>query len=244
MYLSDYFLFAIIIGICSVFSIYAGTKVNSAFSRYDRKPTRSGMTGRDTVVRLLQANRIGDISLGRISGKLTDHYDPSHRIVNLSQSTYDSSSVAAVAVAAHEMGHVMQKKTGFWLFNLRTAIVPIVNFGSRMAMPLVLIGVVLNLLAETAEPSLGYYIAMLGVILYGGSFLFALVTLPVELDASNRAKKMLVSEGILSKDELSGASQVLSAAAMTYLASLLTSLVYSLRFLVMVLTLLGRRNRK
>ena len=173
---------------------------------------------------------------------MADHYHPTKKIVNLSESTYGNNSVAAVAVAAHEMGHVMQKQRGYVFYKLRTALVPVVNFGTRMAMPLVLIGLLLEYFVEMSNPDVGFYIALVGVIFYGGSLLFALITLPVELNASKRAKKMLLAEGILSQDEISGASEVLSAAALTYLASLLTSLVYFLRFLVRVLTLFGRRN--
>ena len=184
------------------------------------------------------------ISVGRIGGSLTDHYNPTRGSVNLSESTYDGRSVASVAVAAHEIGHVMQKQTGYGLYRIRTALVPVVYIGSRLSFPLVLIGLLLDGLAANADPDLGFHIALIGVILYGGSFLFALVTLPVELDASRRAKEMLLESGILAEDEIPGASKVLSAAAMTYLASLLTSLVYFLRFLVQVLTLFGRRDNR
>jgi Zn-dependent membrane protease YugP len=187
-------------------------------------------------------NSVYDISVGSVGGELTDHYHPAKKIVNLSQSTYSSSSVAAVAVAAHEMGHVMQKKDGYALYKLRTALVPAVNIGSWLAMPLVLIGILLDFFVLASGETLGFYIAMIGVALYGGSFLFALVTLPVELDASRRAQKMLIEEGILTQDEIPAAKEVLSAAALTYLASLLTSLVYFLRFLFYVLTIFGKRD--
>ncbi len=225
-----------------IFSAVASGKVRSAFNKYNSVPTLSGMTGYDTAVRLMNANDIRGVAIGRIKGSLTDHYHPTKRIVNLSESTYASDSVAAVAVAAHEMGHVMQKKNGYLFYKLRTALVPVVNFGSYLAMPLVLLGLILNIFVETVNPDIGFYVALVGVILYGGSFLFALVTLPVEYNASRRAKKMLVEEGILTQDELAGASEVLSAAALTYLASLLTSLVYFLRFFVYVLTLFGRNR--
>lgn len=244
MYLEDYLWFMIAIAICAVFSIYASIKVNGTFLKYNKRYNRSGMTGYDTAVRLMRSNGVYDISVGRIRGSLTDHYNPKSGIVNLSESTYGNNSVAAVAVSAHEIGHVMQKENGYLPYKLRAALVPVVNFGSRLAMPLVLIGIFVDLFATaTADSGMGFYIAMIGVVLYGGSFLFALVTFPVELDASRRARKMLVAEGILTKEELPGATKVLSAAALTYLASLLTSLVYFLRFLVMVLTIFGRRNR-
>lgn len=239
----DYLWFLGALLLCMVFSIYASVKVNRTFAKYSKVPSRSGYSGYDTALRLMQANQITDISIGQISGNLTDHYHPTKKIVNLSASTYSSHSVAAVAVAAHEMGHVMQKKTGYLFYKVRTALVPVVNFGSYLAMPLVLIGLIIDLLATTADANIGFYIALVGVVLYGGSFLFALVTLPVELNASRRAKKMLVSEGILAEDEVDGASKVLSAAALTYLASLLTSLVYFLRFFLYVITIFGRRDK-
>ncbi len=242
MYLQDYIWFLVAILGCMIFSGIVNGRVKSAFSKHDKTRCHSGLTGYDTVVRLMQANGVRDISVGSVGGFLTDHYHPTKKIVNLSESTHGSSSVAAVAVAAHEMGHVMQKKKGYAMYKLRTALVPVVNFGSRLSMPLVLVGLLLDLTATTADANTGFYIAMVGVMLYGGSLLFALVTLPVELNASRRAKKMLLSEGILTKDEMPAASEVLSAAALTYLASLLTSLVYFLRFLFQVLTIFGRRR--
>lgn len=242
MYLQDYIWFMVALFVCIAFSAIANGKVHSSFAKYRGVRCRSQMTGYDTVTRLMRVNGIHDIAVGRVAGELTDHYHPSKKIVNLSESTYDSDSVAAVAVAAHEMGHVMQKQNGYALYRLRTALVPVVNFGSHLAMPLVLVGLLLDLFVELANPQAGFYIAMVGVCLYGGSLLFALVTLPVELNASKRAKEMLLAEGILTEAEIPAAKEVLSAAALTYFASLLTSLVYFLRFLVYVLTIFGRRN--
>lgn len=244
MYWSDYIWFLAAILVCMGFSLYASAKVRSAFAQYSGARCRSGMTGYDTAVRLLQANHVTGITVGCVKGALSDHYNPSKGVVNLSDSTYGQSSVASVAVAAHELGHVMQKEQGYLPYRIRTALVPVVNFGSFLAMPLVLIGLLTDLFIRATGPDIGFWIAMVGVILYGGTFLFALVTLPVELDASRRAGQMLISEGILSEDELPGAKKVLSAAAMTYLASMLTSLVYFLRFLVYVLTLFGKRDRR
>ena len=242
MYIDDYFFFLIAIIVCMIFSLIASAKVRSAFSKYNSIPNRSGLSGSETVKQLMNANNINDIQIGNINGRLSDHYHPKKAIVNLSDDTYNNSSIAAVAVAAHEMGHVMQDKTGYLFFRIRTAIVPIVNFGSALAMPLVLVGVIIDYLSIAANPELGFYIAMFGVILYGGSLLFAIITLPVEFNASRRAKEMLLSEKILSADEIRGANKVLSAAALTYIASFLTSLVYFLRFLVRVLTIFGKRN--
>lgn len=242
MYWQDYIWFMCAIIVCMIFSAVASGKVKSSFAKHDKTRCRSGLTGYDTVMRLMRANNVYGISVGSVGGFLTDHYHPSKNIVNLSESTYGNNSVAAVAVAAHEMGHVMQKQEGYGLYKIRTAIVPLVNVGTWLAMPLVLVGLLLDWFYLMANENLGFYIAMIGVILYGGSLLFALVTLPVELDASRRAKEMLLSQGILSSDEIPAAKEVLSAAALTYLASLLTSLVYFLRFLFYVLTLFGRRD--
>ncbi len=244
MYFQDYILFLAAIVLCMIFSAIASAKVHGAYGKYGKIQNRSGMTGFDTVGRLMRANGVHGIAIGRVGGELSDHYHPAKAIVNLSESTYDRSSVAAVAVAAHEMGHVMQKQDGYLFYNIRTAIVPVVNIGNFLAMPLVLIGILLDYFMMTVDESIGFYVAMVGVLFYGGSLLFSLVTLPVELDASRRAKKMLLSEGILREDELEGAQKVLSAAALTYLASLLTSLVYFLRFLLYVLTIFGRRDSR
>ena len=244
MYLQDYFWFMFAILACMIFSGIASSKVKTSFNKHNSTRCRSGYTGYDTVTRLMRANGVYDISVGSVRGFLTDHYHPTKAIVNLSESTYANNSVAAVAVAAHEMGHVMQKKDGYGLYKIRTALVPVVNFGTRLAMPLVLVGLLLDWFSATADANTGFYIAMVGVILYGGSLLFALVTLPVELNASHRAQKMLLAEGILTQEEIPAAKEVLSAAALTYLASLMTSLVYFLRFLVRVLTMFGRRDNR
>ena len=244
MYMQDYMWFMCAIIVCMVFSGFASSKVKTTFSKHDRIRCRSGYTGYDTVSRMMRSNGVDGISIGAVRGFLTDPYHPAKSIVNLSESTYGNSSVAAVAVAAHEMGHVMQKQEGYGLYKMRTALVPVVNFGSRLAMPLVLVGLLLDWYSMSANADIGFKVAMLGVILYGGSLLFALVTLPVEINASKRAGQMLIAEGILAPDELPAAKEVLSAAALTYLASLLTSLVYFLRFLVRVLTMFGRRDNR
>ena len=242
MYLGDYIWFLGALMVCMALSAMASRRVKSAFMKYDTLKCRYTSSGQDTATRLLRANGIWDISVGRVRGFLTDHYHPKKGVVNLSDSTYGNNSVSAVAVAAHEIGHVMQKKEGYFLYRVRTALVPAVNFGTFLAMPLVLVGLLLDYFVVTTNANTGFYVALVGVALYGSSLLFALVTLPVELDASRRAKLMLVSAGILREDELGGASEVLSAAAMTYLASLLTSLVMFLRFFLYVLTIFGRRN--
>ncbi|MBQ8320135.1 MAG: zinc metallopeptidase [Clostridia bacterium] len=244
MYLKDYLFFIAAILVCLVFSGWASAKVHSAYAAFSEEKTRSNMTGYDTAVRLLRANGVTDISVGRISGRLSDHYHPTKKTVNLSTSTYGDNSVAAVAVAAHEIGHVMQNKRGYLPYKIRTALVPVANFGSFLAMPLVLIGVLLDaFLLAGSDSRLGFTFALIGVAFYGAATLFQLVTLPVEFNASKRARKMLVEEGVLTEEESVGAKRVLDAAALTYVAGLATSLVYFLRFFVWVLTIFGRRRR-
>ena len=230
--------------VCLLLSMYASGKVRSAYAKFDQVPCSSGMTGHDAAVRLLHSNHLSGITVGKVGGLLSDHYHPGKNTVNLSEDTYHSRSVAAVAVAAHEIGHVAQNHTGYTPYRIRTAIVPVVNFGSRLAVPLVLIGLLLGSGVAAGRSNLGYTLAMTGVVLYGLSVVFALVTLPVEFNASRRAKEMLVTQGILKQEELQGAEAVLSAAAMTYLASLLVALISFLRFLFLVLSAFGRRNTR
>ena len=241
MYL--FFLFLIII--CGIFSASASAKVHAAYKRYGAMPSASYMTGYDTATRLLRVNGVYGISVGRVRGSLTDHYHPAKKIVNLSESVYGDTSIASIAVAAHEVGHVMQKEKGYIPYKIRSILVPITNFGSRLALPLVFLGIILDMFVVTTQNSdMGFYLALFGVALYGLSTVFALVTLPVELDASRRAKKMLLAEGILTQEEIPYADKMLDAAAMTYVASLVTSLVYFLRFALWVLMLFGGNSRR
>lgn len=243
MTLEEYLLFMVGLLLCSGFAMYASRKVTTTFQNYSRGPCQSRMTGYDTATRLLRANGVSDVSVGKVRGALSDHYHPTKRVVNLSESTYGSPSVGAVAVAAHEIGHVVQKKKGYLPYKIRTALVPVVNVGSRLALPLVLLGMLLDLFVYMeGESTLGFTLAMVGVALYGSAFLFQLVTLPVEYNASHRAKQMLREEGILTETELAGADKVLDAAALTYVAGMATSLLYFLRFLLWVLAAFGRRR--
>ncbi len=219
-----------------IFAGWASAKVNSAYTAFDRVPNRACMTGYDTAVRLMRNRGVYDIRVERVNGKLTDHYHPTKKQVNLSMSTFGSASVAAVAVAAHEVGHVMQKKEGYFPYKVRTMLVPLTNIGSALSIPLVLIGILLDIFLISVP--YGAWCVYAGIALFGLSTLFALVTLPVELNASKRAKKMLLEDGILTAEEVPGASKVLSAAALTYVASLLISLFYFLRFALFFLSFL------
>ena len=230
--------------VCGVSSANASKKVHGAFKAFGAMPTKSHMTGYDTAVKLLRKNGAGDISVGRVKGTLSDHYHPTKKLVNLSDSTYGNDSIAAVAVAAHEIGHVLQKKKGYFPYKVRSFLVPVTNFGSRLALPLVFIGLILDVfVGATRNTNIGYWLALAGVVLYGLSTVFALVTLPVEYNASKRAKEMLVSEGILTDAELPYADKMLDAAANTYVAGLLTSLIFFLRFALWVFLLFGGRRR-
>ena len=237
----EYLLFLLLLIPCLIFSGWASMRVNKTFSAYDKVQTRSCMTGYDTAVRLMSRRGVHDISVNRVDGKLTDHYHPTKKQVNLSMSSYGSASVAAVAVAAHEVGHVMQKKSGYVPYKIRNVLVPVTNIGARLALPLVIVGVLLDLFLTVTPMPVGQWLVYIGIALYGLSTLFMLVTLPVEYNASRRAKKMLSEDGILTEEELPGASKVLSAAALTYVASLLISLLYFLRFAMIFLSLLRRR---
>ena len=234
----------ILMVICAGIGARASAKVKAAFGAYGKMATKSHMTGYDTAVRLLRRGGANDIAVGRVRGELTDHYHPTKKIVNLSDSVYGDDSIASVAVAAHEVGHVMQKKAGYFPYKVRTALVPITNFGSKLAVPLVLIGCLLDLMVLSTGSQIGYYLALVGVALYGLSTVFAFVTLPVELDASRRAKQMLVDEGILQSFELPYADKMLDAAANTYVASLVTSALYFLRFALWVLMMFGGGRRR
>jgi Zn-dependent membrane protease YugP len=228
---------------CAMIAGIASARVHSAYKKYGKMPTQSHYTGYDTAVRLLRVNGVRDIAVGRVGGELSDHYHPTKKQVNLSSGVYGSDSIAACAVAAHEIGHVLQKKRGYIPYKIRTALVPVVNIGSRLALPLVIVGMLLDLFVYyEGESTLGFTLAMVGVALYGSAFLFQLVTLPVEYNASRRAKIMLREEGILTDRELIGADKVLDAAALTYVAGMATSLIYFLRFLIWVLAIFGRRR--
>lgn len=237
----SYLLFLLILLPCLAFSAWASAKVNSTYAAYDKVPNKSSMTGYDAATRLMHNRGVWDITVNRVGGNLTDHYHPRNKEVNLSMSTYGSASVAAVAVAAHEIGHVMQKQEGYIPYKIRNVLVPVTNVGSRLALPVIIVGLLLDTLLATTG-SYGEIVVYIGIALYGLSTLFMLATLPVEFNASRRARKMLVQDGILMKDEEEGAKKVLFAAALTYVASLLISLVYFLRLVLVLLSLMGKRK--
>lgn len=201
----------------------ASTGVSRAFGRYAKVRNYRGFTGMDAARKILDANGLYDVRIEHIRGELTDHYDPSAKVIRLSDATYASDSVAAVGVAAHEAGHAVQHAVGYAPIKVRNAIVPAVNICSKLSMPLFLLGLIIGAAG----------LANLGIILFSGALVFQLVTLPVEFDASRRAIKIIGAGGILNEEELRGAKKVLRAAAMTYVAAALASALQLLRLILL-----------
>ena len=206
-----------------IISLWAQIKVSSTFKKYSTVRTSKGISGYDAARAILDANGLQNVKIERIGGHLTDHYDPRANVIRLSESVHNSTSTAAVGVAAHEAGHAVQYAKGYAPIKLRSAIIPVTKFGSMLAIPLFFVGI---LMASD-------YLMLFGILLYATVALFQLVTLPVEFNASSRALKALKERKILWDEELKGARSVLSAAAMTYVAALLTSILTILRLLVL-----------
>ena len=221
----------ILIIIAAIISLIAQWRVNSAFSKYSRVASMSGMTGAQAARMILQSNGINDVSVQRISGKLTDHYNPSTKVLNLSESVYGSTSVAAIGVAAHECGHAIQHARGYFPLSLITALVPVANIGSQLSWVFIIVGAIL---------SFNQTLITIGIIMFSAAVLFQLVTLPVEFNASARALEQLESNGILYRDEVSQTRKVLSAAALTYVAAAATAILQLLRLII----LFGGRGRR
>ena len=212
-----------------ILGLWAQSRVNSTYQKYSRVATRLGQPASAMVMDLLRRNGNHAVSVGRVSGNLTDHYNPAKETLNLSDGVYGSASVAALGIAAHEAGHAMQKHEGYAPLMLRTAIVPAVNICSSLSTPLFILGLLFTWEALTT----------VGIILFAASTVFALVTLPVEFNASSRAVKMLTDGGYISHDEEQGVRSVLNAAALTYVAAAVTSLLSLLR-----LVLIANRRRR
>ena len=214
-----------------IFSLWAQFKVNSTFKKYAKVRNRRGLTGADVARRVLDANGLHHVNIEHVRGHLTDHYDPRANVIRLSDSVYASTGIAALGVAAHEAGHAVQHAVGYAPIKLRTAIIPLTRFGSFMAMPLFIIGM-LFAGASYMGNDIGSVFMMAGILFFSFSTLFQLVTLPTEFNASSRAMKALNNGGILASDELHAARATLSAAAMTYVAALATSLASLLRLIL------------
>lgn len=208
-------------------SLIAQMLVSSSFKKYSKINSQRGLTGREAARMILDQNGLRDVQIQQIQGNLTDHFDPRSNVIRLSEPVYNSASIAAVGIAAHEAGHAVQHKTGYVFIKLRMAIIPVCNLGSSLAPILIIVGLLMN--------SLQLYYA--GIIAFGAVAFFQLVTLPVEFNASRRAVAILESNRTLSADELKGARKVLSAAALTYVAALLTSVMQIFYFI-------SRTNRR
>ena len=207
----------------AIIAIWAQVRVKSTYSRYGQMLNREGLTGAQAARLILDRNGLQHIRIERVSGSLTDRYSPKENVIRLSDSTYNAPTIGAVGVAAHEAGHAVQYDVGYFPIRLRNGIIPICQIGSQLSWPLFLLGLIFQsgLLLD------------IGIVLFCIATLFQLITLPVEFNASRRAMETLEGEGILAADELSGARKVLSAAAMTYVAALVTALAHLLRMLVL-----------
>ncbi len=225
-YVDRYYFFLIVPAM--LIAMFAQARVNTTFNRYSRVYSRRGITAAQVARSILDANGLYEVQVMRVSGHLTDHYDPRTNVVRLSDSVYTSSSIASIGVAAHEVGHAIQHATDYAPLTIRSAIIPITNLGSQLSMPLILLGILFS-----AQP-----LVEIGILAFSLMAVFQLVTLPVEFNASNRAIRTLAADGYLDQEELSGAKQVLGAAAMTYVAALITSLAQLFRLIL----LFGRRD--
>lgn len=205
-------------------AMFAQIKVQSTYHKYAKQFSRRNLKAEDAVRSILDSNGLHHIKITRVQGNLTDHYDPKNECIALSDTVYGSTSVAAIGVAAHEAGHAVQHATGYTPLVIRNTIVPVAQFGSQLCMPLVILGLIFSF----------YPLAYAGIILFGVTTVFQLVTLPTELNASKRAMATLRDGGYLEDDELKGTRKVLTAAAMTYVAALFVSLANLLRLLIIV----------
>ena len=220
----------ILVAAGAVLCMLASMHINTTYTRYSRMAAACGLTGADVARLILERNGVTDVQVQHVSGNLTDHYDPSKQVVNLSDAVYGSRSVAALGVAAHECGHVMQHEEGYMPLQFRTALVPIANFGSNAGIWIVLLSLILGLSST---------LTTIGIVLFSMGVLFQLVTLPVEFNASHRALVMLEQYGVLGTDENRKARAVLKAAALTYVAAAASSILQLLRLVL----LSNRRNR-
>lgn len=220
----------VIVGV--VICLWASARVKTTYNKYSRVRNRSGMTGKDAAERILRGAGIYDVRIDHISGNLTDNYDPRNKVLHLSDTVYNSPSVAAVGVAAHECGHAIQHATGYAPLKIRAGLVPIANLGSTIAWPLILIGLIFN----SNQSALFLNI---GILAFSAAVLFQLVTLPVEFNASGRAVRILGETNMLDSEELKNTRKVLSAAALTYVAGAASSILQLLRIILLTG---GRRN--
>ena len=219
---------------CILLSLWASSSVKSTFNKYSSQYSMRRITGADAARRVLAHNGVGGVRIERVSGSLTDHYDPTANVIRLSDTVYDSTSTAAIGVACHEAGHAVQYAQHYAPIKLRAAIIPATNIGSKLAMPLILLGLVLTFLEDFS-----FTLIYLGIACFALSLVFQLITLPVEFNASRRAIAAIEQGGILTQEEQIGAKRTLKAAAMTYVAATAVALAQ----LVRLLLVFGRRSR-
>jgi Zn-dependent membrane protease YugP len=222
----------ILVLIGAVICLIASANVKSTYKKYAAYRSMTGMTGAQVAERLLRSAGINDVRVGQVAGELSDHYNPATKVVNLSDTVYGSTSVAAIGVAAHECGHAIQHAKGYFPLNLRSWLVPVANFGSKLAWPLILLGLFIN--SQSSQ-----MIINAGIFLFSFAVIFQIVTLPVEFNASHRALVLLEQQGILSEQELPYTKKVLGAAALTYVAAAASSILQLLR----IVMLYGGRRR-
>lgn len=220
---------------CVLFSLWASSSVNSTFKKYSSQMSRRGITGAQAAERVLRSNGVSGVRIERVNGNLTDHYDPRTNVIRLSDSVYGNTSTAAIGVACHEAGHAVQYAQNYFPIKIRAAIIPITNFGSKLAMPLILLGLVLSFMAN-----LSFTLVYLGIACFALSLVFQLITLPVEFNASRRAMETIDQAELLTAEERKGAKKTLKAAAMTYVAAVAVALAQLLR---LILLFGGRRRR-
>ncbi len=211
-----------------IFAMWASSKVNSTYKKYEKVYNSRGMSGAQAARLVLDQNGLTDIKIEKISGNLTDHFDPKSKVIRLSEGVYESTSTAAVGIACHEVGHAIQHAEGYAPIKIRTAIIPITNIGSKLAVPLIILGLILTGMSE-----MFFNLVYVGIACFSLSTLFQLVTLPTEFNASNRAIQSIEANGILYGEEVEGTKKVLTAAALTYVAALAVSLMQLLRLVLM-----------
>ena len=215
-----YFLVIIAIVLTSAVQMY----MTSTFSKYENVISKSGLTASKAASMILSSSGIDNVRIGRVAGNLTDHYAPLKKKLNLSDTIYDSRSIASIGVAAHECGHALQDNRKMFLLNLQMSIVPVVNFASKLSIPMIFIGIILGMLN----------LANIGIYLFGATLVYQLLTLPIEFDASNSAIKVLRSYNMMDESELYGVKKVLTAAALTYVAAAASTILQLLRFVILV----------
>lgn len=218
-----------------ILSLWASTSVNRTFQKYSKQASTRRTTGAQAAQRVLSGNGVSGVQIEKVASNLTDHYDPRSNVIRLSSNVYDSTSIAAIGVACHEAGHAVQHAQKYAPIRIRSAIIPITNFGSKLAMPLILLGVLFSSFGDYS-----YTLVYAGILCFSLSLVFQLITLPVEFNASRRAMQAISDHSLLNADELKGARKTLTAAALTYVAAVAVSLAQLLRLIL----LFGGRNRR